>query len=104
MTPQEMFDTAFIGMIKQGTQSRTNGKCKYRAADGKKCAAGFLIPDEVYDPEMDSDFECSITEVAERFAFETKLPHLTRNPRLIIEMQQVHDNYDHSAHRFRRRL
>lgn len=53
MTLQEQFDTAARGLLAQGRLSSMNGVCKYRGPDERKCAVGFLIPDEMYNPEMD---------------------------------------------------
>jgi len=47
MTEQEIFDTAVIGVLKQGIASvRDGGACAYRGKNGTKCAVGFLISDE----------------------------------------------------------
>ena len=47
MTPQELFDKAYIGVVKQGVPSRSeSGGCFYRGPNGSKCAVGFLIDDE----------------------------------------------------------
>ncbi len=47
MTPQEIFDTAVGGVLKQGHPSvAADGSCVYRDPDGAKCAAGFLLTDE----------------------------------------------------------
>jgi len=63
-TPQEIFDFVARALLAQG---RPSGKievnsagggvpfftCLYRSPDGCKCAAGHLIPDELYVPEME---------------------------------------------------
>jgi hypothetical protein len=56
---QEAFTKAYLGLAAQGfTRSfgmgRYGSSCLYRASDGKKCAVGHLIPDELYDPEVNS--------------------------------------------------
>lgn len=49
MTLQEMFDVIYKGLASQGfAQSRLHG-CAYRGGEGRKCAAGWLIPDDKYD-------------------------------------------------------
>ena len=52
MTPQELFDTALLGVIAQDACSyNTEGgevQCLYRDGKGNKCAAGQLIPDDQY--------------------------------------------------------
>ena len=55
-TKQETFDTVVAHARKQKCQAYDKGKgvwCCYRTEDGKKCFAGCLIPDELYDPEME---------------------------------------------------
>jgi hypothetical protein len=46
LTPQEIFNTAYLNVIAQGRQSVTEkGDCRYRGPDGLKCAIGFMIDD-----------------------------------------------------------
>lgn len=48
MTPQEMFDKAYLGVIAQGERSeKYNGYCAYRGQNGSKCGIGHLIPDDL---------------------------------------------------------
>jgi hypothetical protein len=54
LTRQEMFDTAYAGIIAQGgPATTTNGACRYRRPSGNKCAVGHLISDDKYDPDME---------------------------------------------------
>ena len=47
MTPQQIFTTAFLGVIGQGCFSvDIHGTCQYRGPNGAKCPVGFLIDDE----------------------------------------------------------
>lgn len=60
MNKQEIFDKVATHLLTQGKQSRLNpedtrGICAYRSKDGSKCAAGCLIPDDVYDPRMEGN-------------------------------------------------
>jgi hypothetical protein len=50
MTKQEAFDKVVKHLLKQGEPAFDGDICCYRTDDGKKCAAGCLIPDELYDP------------------------------------------------------
>ena len=55
-TLQEIFDTAYLGLAKQGFEPSMKGDtCMYRCADGRKCAVGHLIPDEQYDPSLETN-------------------------------------------------
>lgn len=52
-TSQEVYDIVASHMLKQNKRSSSkklpgSRRCAYRGDDGLKCAAGCLIPDEVY--------------------------------------------------------
>lgn len=54
MTPQEAFDIAARGIQAQGGRSVDDvGQPKYRGPNNCKCHVGHLIPDDLYDPEME---------------------------------------------------
>jgi hypothetical protein len=98
MNAQEIFDTAAIGVIRQGRPSMgSSGSCAYRGEGGAKCAAGFLLSDEVYDPSMDcneitkssTDWESTVVH------FRSRLPqYLLDNQELITDLQGAHDAAD----------
>lgn len=52
-TAQEVFDQIANHLLTQMKRSVDDQKCLYRTADGLKCAAGCLIGDDEYLPEMD---------------------------------------------------
>lgn len=65
MTHQEIFDTAIEGVVSQGEaakQDRTStvlqdvtvSGCALRGQNGTKCAIGWCIPDDEYDPAMEN--------------------------------------------------
>lgn len=81
MTPQEIFDTAARGIIAQGGASvLPGGECQYRGPNGRKCAAGHLLPDKRYDPYHEGGCAASVP-------FFKGHPHI----RLIAAMQKAHD-------------
>lgn len=85
-TDQEAFDISVNGVIKQGRQSESNAMCVYRNKNGMKCAAGHLIPDELY------------TAVFEGNAWSRLLldyPILTTLAKsdLVRDLQSAHDNW-----------
>jgi len=60
MTRQEIFDTVYLGLKAQNFERSTSRpestspeNCLYRHGD-LKCAFGHLIPDEQYDPELET--------------------------------------------------
>lgn len=51
---QAVFDYTTRMIIRQGGPSMNDqGRCLYRAPSGCRCAIGWLIPDDEYDPEME---------------------------------------------------
>ena len=54
MTLQEIFDKVNFHLRSQNAKSLDEfGKCAYRGQDGRSCAVGCLIPDELYKPSME---------------------------------------------------
>src|SRR5947209_3382215 len=44
----------------RGASERFQYQCVYRAEDGRKCAFGHLIPDEMYESEMEGKSACAV--------------------------------------------
>ena len=90
---QETFNRVIGGLLKQGCQSKdVYDQCMYRTADGRKCAAGMLIPDADYSPELEGiGVDCSpdsdnpISVLLERDG---------HNLELVKQLQIIHDNTD----------
>lgn len=57
MTNQVMFNKVAKHLLKQGNKATemSNGACRYRGIEGRKCAIGCLIPDNKYDPSWEGD-------------------------------------------------
>lgn len=54
MKMQEAFDRSIEGIVSQGfEQSCFDFDCAYRGKHGRKCAIGWLIPDEEYSPSIE---------------------------------------------------
>ncbi len=53
MTKQETFDKVVNHLRKQGRRATRGPSCAYRSLDGAMCAAGCLIPDSKYRPDME---------------------------------------------------
>jgi hypothetical protein len=73
---QEAFDgvwTAFVVEKAPPSYQPTAGswdtdhRCLYRGPNGEKCAAGTLIPDDLYNPLMDFGGDSSISNVMDQF-------------------------------------
>jgi hypothetical protein len=52
----ELFDAVARHLLTQNAQSCSigpNGGCAYRGDQGRKCAVGFMIPDELMTPDIE---------------------------------------------------
>lgn len=111
MTPQEIFDKAALGVLKQGRRS-TNGniggneRCMYRGEGGLKCAVGHLIDDDDLAREMDAFG--AIAVVLSDAELRAKMPEwFVREQSLLGSLQDVHDRnmsygFQEAIHGFRR--
>ena len=92
LSDQEAFNIMVRHLQRQAGKSLTkNGTCAYRGVKGRMCAVGALIPNSMYDAEM----EMSITYLFNDFdrgsfpklkAFFSEL-----TPQLLDDMQKLHD-------------
>ncbi|MGO4302221.1 hypothetical protein [Cupriavidus sp. RAF12] len=53
MTNQELFDIALTNLRRQRVCSINGDECRYRGAEGARCAVGWAIPDEKYHAHME---------------------------------------------------
>lgn len=87
MEKQEIFDKVATHLATQGRQAALNNEaCVYRTSDGLKCAAGILIPDDVYQPSMEGKPIDIIIEGYEG------LDNLRSNHPIILSLQRAHDD------------
>jgi hypothetical protein len=105
VTKQETFDIVARHLLTQNAKAwgqytcsvgePTNG-CVYRDADGRKCAAGCLIPDDVYSPSLEG-------ELADGRVMRAILIDHGHEPGFVRALQFVHDDYvtDDWPHRLR---
>ena len=97
MTLQEIFDTVVSNLIAQGGRSihkeryEHKSPCAYRGANGRKCAAGWLIPDELYRPDMEDDSATHIFENSEELLDVIGRDGLDDKLALIRRLQSIHD-------------
>lgn len=87
-TPQQVFDQVSKHMLAQNKQSKNHevGGCFYRHGD-LKCAAGCLIADSEYKPEMDTmENGTSWSDLVEH-----ELVPTNRHDVLIGKLQDIHD-------------
>lgn len=55
MTKQEYYDLLVRTSAEGGFPSMEGGRCRYRTDTGRRCAVGLLIPDEMYEPGMETN-------------------------------------------------
>jgi hypothetical protein len=92
MTAQEVFDTVVAHLRTQGAKATDAEGCLYRGPNGTSCAAGCLIKNEEYNPEMERQNIGALlgrdsTPIALR---DRLLPHVP----LLMSLQSVHDDYE----------
>lgn len=88
MTNQELYTTVRNHLLKQNQQALAYGQCKYRTAEGLKCAIGVLIPDDRYTFHLEG-LSCSSVSIkaAAGISGDDQL-------RLAQALQSVHDGRD----------
>lgn len=57
MNRQEIFDKVRTHLLTQNAKAMADygDSCMYRAPDGRRCAIGCLIPDEMYNPDFEGE-------------------------------------------------
>lgn len=96
MEAQEIFDTVAKHLFTQGCRSieideEGEESCLYRSPDGKMCAVGVLIPDEIYDPRMEHQNSDNLLETP-GYEFPKWMQD---NKLLLLSLQRVHDSSLH---------
>jgi hypothetical protein len=97
---QETFDTVVAHLRRQGAKAQIPGSRSgemtfvFRAPDGKHCAAGALIPDELYDPALECTAVGGTDEDQHKNsnAVTLLIEELGHDIELVKALQAVHDN------------
>ena len=50
---QKFFNTSYAGLRDQGFNMSEDFSCMYRSDNGRRCALGFLIPDDKYNQNIE---------------------------------------------------
>ena len=98
MTPQEIFNTAYLGVLSQGGPSlASNGYCAYRGKHNRKCGVGWVISDETaaqWDKLTSPDIECILHDQAEELE-----PWMLESGDILCQIQTAHDNATKESNR-----
>ena len=100
LSPKEIYERVSTHLLAQRAVSEDdNGSCRLRSAQGRKCAIGSLVRDDLYEPELEG-----VGIAYYRHAQDGKLlqvlfasnvnaydPNITD---LLIELEEVHDYAD----------
>lgn len=92
MTPQQILDTAYLGLKAQGKKSKNDTACAYRGPNGTKCGVGMLIDDETarcWDGEPNPAIRSIISAGADGVE-----PWMVENLGLLRNIQYAHDKID----------
>jgi hypothetical protein len=101
-TKQQVFDYITAFLLKQGRQALDSDKttyCKLRGAGGTMCAAGCILPDSLYDSQLEG---LSFDEVVE-YVTDDDLHGEAARPwvqliapfeSMICDLQETHDEWD----------
>lgn len=88
---QELFDYITTNLLKQGEKSEDKKRfvCLFRDSNGRKCAVGWVIPDDLYSPEL--EILGTASNVANCFfRIDQTVRHELLNP-IVAELQSIHD-------------
>jgi hypothetical protein len=92
MIPQTLQEL-FKALVDQGGPSVTSSdlgtRCVYRGKHARKCAAGWLIPDEMYRPVFEG---INIRSLVEREGRDILDPAWRDKVKIVLEAQNAHDS------------
>lgn len=87
MNKQEAFNEVWTKLKTQGRQSAYRDRCVYRTADGRKCAVGHLMRDEIYESRFD-------LMGASFRGIEAVMTDLDLPTTFLVDLQKAHDQAD----------
>lgn len=92
MDKQQIFEKVCDGLHSQGwRRSERETQCMYRGPEGRRCAVGWLIPDDIYKTAM----EGSLAHLIEYSQSGTDTAHLasvlTEHRAFLKRLQELHD-------------
>lgn len=96
MNHQEVYERVAKHLIAQGERAMTIGICSYRDKNNKRCAIGYLIPDEKYTESIEGVGVTAISNMS--LAKADKLKSILLELGLddfpfLSDLQLIHDGY-----------
>ena len=93
---QLAFNRAVAGLRQQQTRSANeSGFCMYRGPNNTKCAVGWLIPDDEYNPEFDNGSGTNLYKVRQHLDPDLGVPD-DDDTNFLRSMQRcIHDQLQH---------
>lgn len=96
-TKQATFNKVVLHLLKQGMKSVNEaGDCMYRGGNGRSCAIGCLISDDVYHASAEGETSRNINVLNMLYQSNPSILGVTNIHDLIEDLQRVHDNTDAS--------
>lgn len=95
MNMQEVFDKVSAHLLKQNARSVAcgiNSTCSYRGEEGRMCAVGCLIPDELYRPSLEgwAVWQPAVNSVLGQCGIDVSPKSPMR--KMLTRLQSIHDN------------
>ena len=96
LSTQDVFDVIAWNLLRQNARAREvhgdRSYCRYRASDGRRCAIGFILPDEVYHHTLEG---LAARDLAHQL-INTNFGHdfaklLYRDLDMLTALQKMHD-------------
>jgi hypothetical protein len=89
MTNQEIVNFVAEKLRAQNGSSTSHCGCAYRGENGRRCAVGWLIPDELYKPFMENEVVTQpiVRDVLKQLVSDEQI-------KLLIDLQDAHDSID----------
>lgn len=89
---QKAFNIVYTGILQQGGLSMNEARCVYRSNSGRKCAAGWLIPDSKYHKGLEIDSNTGRAWLANEGPIQEILSEEGYDPEFVRLLQQIHDD------------
>ncbi|WP_233869549.1 hypothetical protein [Paraburkholderia adhaesiva] len=98
LTAQDVFDFVACELLRQNARALSGSRCRYRAPDGRRCAVGFVIPDEEYRAQFEGGGVVNMIRVAHLLGCSSGFTRfLLAHQSLLGYLQHMHDEHPADA-------